>query len=237
MKNDFEVRGEVAAIFLKHKGVLYETLVDTANLPKVNNFRNTFFLHNGYVEGRYFECKKAIYISLHRLILDFPDDLQVDHINHNPLDNRRSNLRVVTLQENSCNKKGARADNITSGHRGVSWNSGLNKWIVQVRVKGELKYKRLFDEHELEDAKNAAEQARAYYMPTSSDARMINQPEIEKYELVRRKKTVKSGHRNVYWNERSKSWKVEKNINNVRKFYGYFKELSDAVEVAKALAK
>src|SRR5690606_30457470 len=39
------------------------------------------------------ENGKGRHVRLHRMILDAADDMVVDHINHNTLDNRRSNLR------------------------------------------------------------------------------------------------------------------------------------------------
>ncbi|MCQ2574535.1 MAG: HNH endonuclease [Alphaproteobacteria bacterium] len=41
---------------------------------------------------------------LHRIITGCPDNMVVDHINHNTLDNRRCNLRVVTNRVNAQNK-------------------------------------------------------------------------------------------------------------------------------------
>ena len=67
--------------------------------------------------------------------MGFPKDLVVDHINHNPLDNRRCNLRVVTDIQNKQNRK----DN-TSGILGVDKYKG--KWRSQLQVKGKkyIKY-------------------------------------------------------------------------------------------------
>jgi hypothetical protein len=238
MKNEYKVRGDVTAIFIKSKGTIYEALIDTEDLDKVEAFRNSFCINRGaYAQGRTHENKKATYVLLHRLIMDFPDGYLVDHINHNKLDNRKSNLRVVTAQENVCNAKGARSHNFTSGHLGVSWNKRSGKWKVQVRVYGELKYHRFFEADQLEEAKIAADQARAHYMPTSSDARKIRNPEIEKYKLVQEKKQPVSGHKNVYWLERNKSWRVHFSINKVRKHFGYFKELSDAIREAERIRK
>jgi hypothetical protein len=59
---------------------------------------------------------------------------QIDHINHNRLDNRIINLRVVTPLENTKNRK-IRADN-TSGVSGVYWNKKSSAWHVQLRVNG-----------------------------------------------------------------------------------------------------
>jgi hypothetical protein len=55
--------------------------------------------------------------KLHRLILGFPDGLEVDHVNGDSLDNRKSNLRSVTRKENARNTK-LYSDNKT-GHSGV----------------------------------------------------------------------------------------------------------------------
>lgn len=43
-------------------------------------------------------------IYLHRFLMDSPEGLIVDHINHQTLDNRRENLRVVTHSENMKNR-------------------------------------------------------------------------------------------------------------------------------------
>lgn len=57
---------------------------------------------------------------LHRMIANPPPDMVVDHINGDPLDNRRENLRVCTRQENMMNQR-KRSDN-TSGYKGVAPN-------------------------------------------------------------------------------------------------------------------
>jgi hypothetical protein len=40
---------------------------------------------------------------MHHLILPLTKDVEIDHINHNGLDNRRCNLRLVTHQQNIQN--------------------------------------------------------------------------------------------------------------------------------------
>jgi hypothetical protein len=54
---------------------------------------------------------------VHRLIMGFPEGMDVDHINGNALDNRRENLRVCTRSQNAMNKK-LRSDS-TTGYKGV----------------------------------------------------------------------------------------------------------------------
>lgn len=77
---------------------------------------------------------------LHRLLMDFPKGLVVDHINHNSLDNRRCNLRIVTDIENKQNRK----DN-SSGILGVDKHK--DKWRSQLQVKGK-KYIKYYDTKE-----------------------------------------------------------------------------------------
>ena len=64
--------------------------------------------------------------------LEFPEGMEVDHINGNSLDNRKSNLRICTHKENVRNQKLSAAN--TSGYRGVSWNKASKKWEAYIKV-------------------------------------------------------------------------------------------------------
>lgn len=71
-------------------------------------------------------------IALHRLIMGFPENMEVDHRHGkgSEFDNRKSNLRVATHIENCQNK--SRPSNNTSGHKGVSWDKTKQKWAAQI---------------------------------------------------------------------------------------------------------
>ncbi len=58
----------------------------------------------------------------------------VDHINHNGLDNRKSNLRLCTGSQNIINCFLIKSN--TSGYKGVSWDKKNKKWLVVIRVNG-----------------------------------------------------------------------------------------------------
>ena len=58
------------------------------------------------------------------------NNLFIDHINHNPLDNRKCNLRLVTPAQNGYNK-GIQPYN-TSGEIGVYFNNRRKKWIAHI---------------------------------------------------------------------------------------------------------
>ncbi|GAA5503017.1 hypothetical protein Dxin01_02766 [Deinococcus xinjiangensis] len=58
-------------------------------------------------------------VLMHRLVLGAPKGSVVDHINHNPLDNRRSNLRLCTQRENMKNALPRSKGKETSRYKGV----------------------------------------------------------------------------------------------------------------------
>lgn len=76
--------------------------------------------------------------KLHRVILGrilgyTLDPSEVcDHVNHDGLDNRRSNLRVATQPQNSCNRALSRSSN--SGYKGVTWRPDQMKWRARIQV-------------------------------------------------------------------------------------------------------
>jgi hypothetical protein len=77
---------------------------------------------------------------LHRLIMGEPDGI-VDHVNRNPLDNRRCNLRIATVQENSANCRKRK-----EGTKHVYWNKKSGKWSVQIPYKMRTLYFGMFDD-------------------------------------------------------------------------------------------
>lgn len=59
--------------------------------------------YTSYAIGKDGTTTKRKTIAMHRLIMGFPDGLFIDHINHNGLDNRKENLRIVTSGQNQRN--------------------------------------------------------------------------------------------------------------------------------------
>lgn len=82
-------------------------------------------------------------IGLHRLILGDPIGQEVDHIDRNPSNNARSNLRAVSKAVNRKNTP--TRSNKSSSFRGVSRNEKRGKWAVVVRANGKLKWLGYFD--------------------------------------------------------------------------------------------
>jgi hypothetical protein len=59
----------------------------------------------------------------HRLLVNAPERMEVDHINHDTLDNRRSNLRIVTTRQNQLNSAKAQRPGVAL-HKG-SWRARI----------------------------------------------------------------------------------------------------------------
>lgn len=74
-------------------------------------------------------------VYLHRFIMNLDDNnYEIDHINHDRADNRKSNLRIVTHAENMKNVKTPKHN--TSGRVGVRYLKNKNKWEAGIHTDG-----------------------------------------------------------------------------------------------------
>ena len=103
------------------------------DLEDYNKIKNYSWHENdqGYIVSSLSDNRK---IRLHRLILNAEDGYDVDHVNHNKLDNRKENLRICTRQQNIFNSQ-VRSTN-KSGKTGVWWNEKIQKWRAMITVDG-----------------------------------------------------------------------------------------------------
>lgn len=82
-------------------------------------------------------------LRMHRLVMNAPLGMYVDHINGDTLDNRKENLRLCTNAENQQN---ARARGGTSQYKGVSYNKKMKKWLGAFTVLGQTYHCGYFDD-------------------------------------------------------------------------------------------
>lgn len=111
----------------------YQTMIDEADWPAVESltlYRGT----NGYCYFSTWHDGRSWPQTLHGFLMGAPKGTHVDHINGDKLDNRRSNLRVVTPQKNQINRKRLNRNN-RSGVRGVDRaGKGTKPWRAQITV-------------------------------------------------------------------------------------------------------
>lgn len=137
-------------IFLTRGKVAF---VDQEDFKRVNQY-NWYYNTNGYAYRRIYlgggrKNEKAKHLSMHRFVLgeDSSIALDIDHINGNRLDNRRMNLRFASRSQNNANMK-LRKDN-SSGHKGVYWQSRINKYQVTMRINGKTSHLGYYEHFEV----------------------------------------------------------------------------------------
>lgn len=143
VKRQIRVEGQVAYIPLT-KG--FEAIVDVADLPKVSGF-------NWSASGRkkpyawrslpHDENGTRGHVRMHRIIIDCPNHLCVDHIDGNVLNNRRANLRIATVAEN-CRNRGHQRNN-SIGLKGVDFMKRRRKWRARITIDKVVKELGYFD--------------------------------------------------------------------------------------------
>ena len=139
--NTHTVDGLVASIRLSNRfnELVATTLIDIEDLERVLDYGrwwksskpNSLTLYASS-DGR----KETGRVKMHRFIMQAQGKLQIDHINGNGLDNRRSNLRFVTDTENQQNRPKANKNNSSSGIKNVYFHKASGRWVVLIIVEG-----------------------------------------------------------------------------------------------------
>jgi len=107
-------------------------LLDERDAARVLSFRSSW---SGSREG-YARWSSKL---MHRLIIGAKPGELVDHINGDKLDNRASNLRIVTRRQNAMNSRASR--NIRAGKRkGVRWDKDRGLWNAGIVINGRRKF-------------------------------------------------------------------------------------------------
>lgn len=125
-------KGKYITLFENHAeidlGYGFVSLIDLEDVDKCKDW-NWYLNKDGYVVRSILIDVKAI--RLHRIIMNTPKGMDTDHIDHNPLNNRKSNLRICSRSENSMNTITTTG---TSKYKGVYWNKKNKKWIAQIKI-------------------------------------------------------------------------------------------------------
>jgi hypothetical protein len=155
-KNEIVLYDEYAEIILYNvrSEEIARTKIDLDDVDKVSNIK---WCHSS---GRCIGDTNNGGILLSRFVMNVEDSkIIVDHINRKPLDNRKNNLRLCTIKENSYNA--SLAKNNTSGIMGVYWDKSRNKFASNISPNDKKVYLGRFEN--IEDAIIARLKAELFY--------------------------------------------------------------------------
>jgi len=108
-------------------------IVDDDDFERVNQYQ--WRAHKGGNSDEHIYAVTRL--RMHRLILNAPPGMYVDHINGDTLDNRKSNLRLCTTAQNQQNARPRRG---SSKYKGVSYNSRKKRWLGAFMANGKTYY-------------------------------------------------------------------------------------------------
>lgn len=123
--NDYTIFGDITAIkfYDVYGNYTGAALINTEDLDKVRQFKWSIS-NSGYASNRPKNCKTT---HMSRLIMGLTDpNLFIDHINHDKLDNRKANLRIVTKSQNAMNTD--------LYNPGCNYNAPTGKWIANIKL-------------------------------------------------------------------------------------------------------
>lgn len=75
-------------------------------------------------------------ITMHRVIMQAPGGVEVDHVDGDGLNNQRCNMRLVTRQQNTWNQKPRHG----SIYKGISFDKNARKWRAFIRIEKKNKH-------------------------------------------------------------------------------------------------
>lgn len=231
MKNEYRIEGDSAFIIMNTpKHGIVETAVSVEDLPRLIPFHGSLYPikdKHGQLRVQMYFADSHTYCQLHRFILNAPEGVLVDHVDHEPLNNRRSNLRLANASENTQNIGHVRSHN-KLGITGVYYHKRTKKYLAYGYKDGK-KYE-LGYYTTPEEAGEVASNWRAINHPYSSEAREIENPTLPELTHTPGFKNKSTGIKGITFNKRQQRYKLQLVCNGKLHTKGCYKTLEEAIE-------
>jgi hypothetical protein len=143
LKNNYKIMDNYSEIYFTNtKDKTFTVIVDTEDLHRLLEYGRNLYVSEYYTKNAKTSYKRAriygtkgVKIPVVEFILGcYSKNLEIDHINRNPLDNRKENLRLVDHHTNCMNR--ANNKKSKSGIKGVHWCNTHKLWKVTKSEKG-----------------------------------------------------------------------------------------------------
>jgi hypothetical protein len=147
IRNKYKIIDDYVILYVERRNrQKFEIYVDLETLEFLNDFnskvhvdsypnnKNIYYARlTKYLGNKNGKAKYKMYI-LNRLIMNVNNPkILIDHKNHNTLDNRKKNLRIIAFNNNLRYRKSKNSNN-KSGYRNVCWIN--NWWRIQLQING-----------------------------------------------------------------------------------------------------
>jgi len=124
-------------IKVKHLGKTYFVWVDEEDYPKIYKYNWCIAARKDKINSVQSRIDKKI-VLLHRFLMECSagDGKIVDHVDRDPLNNCKSNLRFITKSGNNRNRD--KMAGTSSQYPGVAWHKHTKKWVARICIDGRM---------------------------------------------------------------------------------------------------
>ncbi|RJQ39524.1 MAG: hypothetical protein C4555_03185 [Dehalococcoidia bacterium] len=112
-------------------------IIDPADYELISPYKWSMRVHKSghiYAATSFWKDGRTITLMMHRVIMNAPKGVQVDHLDDNGLNNKRGNLRIATYAQNQQYQRISRKQKTASRYKGVCRHK--SNWRAQIRIEG-----------------------------------------------------------------------------------------------------